>query len=65
MSPFRVDLGHAAMFGIAQGPDQGDDVEAELALRQSPGTLVFRTVAPMIELAVAIGTAADRHDEAT
>src|SRR5947209_7800014 len=32
--PFPVDLGDRAMFGVAQPPDQGEDVESELVVGQ-------------------------------
>jgi hypothetical protein len=40
----RVDLGHAAMLAVAQGPDEGDDVQAELVLGQGQGALTLRPV---------------------
>ena len=39
-----VDLGHAVVLAVAQGADQGDDVEAELVLRQDDGPLGLRPV---------------------
>jgi hypothetical protein len=39
-----VDLGHAAVVAVAQHADQGDDVQAELVLRQRQGALRLRPV---------------------
>ena len=38
-----MDLGDAAVLGMAQHAGQGDDVEAELMLRESKTPLLFRT----------------------
>jgi hypothetical protein len=46
-----VDLGHAAVLAVAQRPDQGDDVEAELAVRQRPAALLLRAIGPAIQRA--------------
>ncbi len=43
-----MDLGHAAVLGEAQRADQGDDVQAELAVRQRPAALLLRPVRPAI-----------------
>ena len=43
-----MDLRHAAVLAVAQRPDQGDDVEAELVLRQRDGALGLRPVGPVM-----------------
>jgi hypothetical protein len=42
------------MLGVAQGANQRDDVEAELALRQSEGAFLLQLVRVAIELALGI-----------
>ncbi len=39
-----MNLGHTAMLGIAQGADEGNDVEAELAMRQGEAPLGLRAI---------------------
>src|SRR3954447_12373067 len=39
-----VDLRHALVLAVAQGPDQRDDVEPELVLRQHDRAFAFRPV---------------------
>ena len=43
-----MDLRHAAVLAVAQGPDQGDHVEAELVLRQRDGAFGFGPVGPVV-----------------
>src|SRR5205085_459340 len=59
-----MDLGDAAMLGVAQATDQGDDVEAELVMRQ--GEVGFRLGAKRLVVARAagLGTAADLESQA-
>ena len=44
----RLDLGDAAVLGVAEAADQGDDVEAELVLRQGEPALGFGPVGPQV-----------------
>lgn len=44
-----MDLGHAAVVGVAQRADQGDDVEAELPMRQRHGRFLLRSIRAMIQ----------------
>ncbi len=46
-----MDLGHAAVLGEAQRADQGDDVQAELAVRQRPAALLLGPVGPPVQRA--------------
>jgi hypothetical protein len=39
-----VDLGDAAVFGIAEGADEGDDIQAELVLGQGVAALLLGAV---------------------
>jgi len=44
-----MDLGHAAMLSAAQLPNQGDDIQAELAMWQRPVPLFLGAVGPVVE----------------
>ena len=59
-----VDLGHAAVLAVAQGADQGDDVEAELVLRQHDRPLGLRPVGPAMAGAARVLAAADLQPQA-
>ncbi len=48
---------------MAQGADQGDDVEAELPLWQSKRTFFLRTQGVLVEFAGGIHAAADHQPE--
>src|SRR5262249_45260896 len=52
----RVDLGHTALLTRPQLADEGDDVEAEFALRQRPGPRFLRDIRAMILRARRIDT---------
>ena len=54
-----VDLGDAAVSGVAEGADQGDDVEAEFVLGQGVEALRFGPVGLAVAAAVAVVAAAD------
>jgi hypothetical protein len=43
-----MDLRHAAVLAVAECPDQGDHVEAELVLRQRDGAFGFGPVGPVV-----------------
>jgi hypothetical protein len=58
-----LDRGHAAVLGVAQGPDQRDDVQAELPVRQGPATLLLRAVGAAMQRARWILTAPDDQGE--
>src|SRR5258708_9878913 len=51
-----MDLGHAAVLAKALGTHAGDDVKANLAMRQRSAALLFGTVGPT-EQRTAVGTA--------
>jgi hypothetical protein len=61
---FWVDLGDAAMLSVAESADQGQNVEAELMVRQGQEGLGFRVERAMLARAVGVGTAADEQREA-
>jgi hypothetical protein len=54
-----VDLGDAAMVNVAQGANQGDHIEPELALRQRKGAFFLRSMRVAVEFALGIRAAAD------
>jgi hypothetical protein len=43
-----ANLGHAAVLAVAERPDQGDDVEAELVPRRHERALGLRPVGPAV-----------------
>src|SRR5262245_40399857 len=59
-----MDLGDAAVLGVAQGADQGDDVEAELVVRQGEAALGLRAEGPEEEGTSGSMAAADLQAEA-
>ena len=59
-----MDLGDAAVLGVAQGADQGDDVEAELVLGQGEAALGLGAVGDGVAGAVRVAAAADLEPEA-
>ena len=59
-----VDLGDAAVLGVAEASDQGDDVEAELVVGQGEVGLGLGAVGAVVAGAVGVGTAADAQGEA-
>ena len=59
-----VDLGDAAVFGMAEEADVGDDVQAELVLSQGVAALPLRAVGEQAAWATAAVAAADVQDEA-
>lgn len=58
-----MDLGHAAVLGVAQGPDQRDDIQAELPVRQGPAALLLRAVGAAVQRARRILAAPDDEGE--
>ena len=58
-----VDLGDAAVLGMPQGADQGDDVEAELVLGQGVAALLLGSERDVMAGAAGIATAADLEAE--
>ena len=61
---FLVDLGDAAVLGVAEAADQGQDVEAELVVGQGEVGLGLGAVGPVVAGAVGVGAAADAQGEA-
>src|SRR5262245_59159545 len=59
-----VDLGDAAMLGVAEAADQGQDIEAELGVRQGQEGLGFRSISVAVARAVGVGAAANPQGEA-
>ena len=59
-----VDLGDAAVFGVAEAADEGDDVEAELVLGQGVEALGFGAVGLAVAAAVGVVAAADVQEQA-
>ena len=59
-----VDLGDAAVLGVAQGTDEGDEVEAELVLGQDDATLGLGPHGAAEAWAARVPTASDLDDEA-
>jgi hypothetical protein len=58
-----VDLGDAAVLGIAESADQGHDVEAELVIGQGEVGLGLGPIGPEEAGASGVGTAPDRQGE--
>src|SRR4051812_21087944 len=56
-------LRHRAVLGKAQVPDQGDDVEAELAMRQGKRAFGLWAIGVLVEGAGAIMAAADNQGQ--
>src|SRR5262249_15047578 len=59
-----VDFGDGAVLGIAEGADVGQDVQAELVLRQRVAALGLGTIGLQIARALPLVAAADVQDEA-
>jgi site-specific DNA recombinase len=59
-----VDLRDTAMLGVAEPTNQGDDVEAELVLRQGETPLRLGTEADLVASAVGVATTADLQVQA-
>jgi hypothetical protein len=59
-----VDLGHALVLAVAPGADQGDDVEAELVLRQDERALGLRPAGPAAAHTARVLAAADPQPQA-
>ena len=60
---FGVDLGDAAVLGVAEHADQGDDVEAEFVLGQGEAPLLLGPEAGLVAGALGIAAAADLEPE--
>ena len=58
-----VDLGDAAVLGVAQGADQRDEVQAELVLGQDETPFGLRSQGPPVPRAVGLPAAADLDDK--
>nr|WP_165070000.1 hypothetical protein [Paludisphaera rhizosphaerae] len=54
-----VDLGHAAVLGMPQAADRGDDVKSELVLRQGIAALLLGAEAGPMPGAIGVATTAD------
>jgi hypothetical protein len=54
-----MNLGDAAVLGVPQGADQGDDVEAELVVWQGEATLLLGSQADAAALAVGVSAGAE------
>jgi hypothetical protein len=54
-----MDLGHAAVFGIAETADEGDDIEAEFVVGQGEVRFRLGSVRAVVAGAVGVGTASD------
>src|SRR5262249_11580149 len=54
-----VDRGHRAAKGVAEGADQGDDVEPELVAGQGEAALGLGAVGPVVGGAAGVAAAAD------
>jgi hypothetical protein len=61
---FLMNLGDAAMLGVAEAADQSDDIEAELVVGQGEVWFGLRAVGPVIAGTVSLGTAADLERQA-
>lgn len=59
-----MDFRDGAMLALAQGADAGDDVKAEFAVGQGPGTFLFRTNGLAVTRTGRIVAAADAEGEA-
>src|SRR5436309_13956860 len=57
-------LGDAAVLGVTQGADQGDDIKAYLMLGQGEAALTLRAVRAEMAAATPVMTAADRQVQA-
>ena len=58
-----VDLGDTAMLGVAEASDQGQDIEAELVVRQGQEGFRFRPTGAVVAQAVRVGAAANAQSE--
>src|SRR4051812_40362602 len=58
-----MDLGDTAVLGMPQGADQGDDVEAELVLREGVVSLLLGTERDSVARAPRAATATDLEPE--
>jgi hypothetical protein len=54
-----MDLGDAAMLGVPEGADQGDDIEAELVLREGVAAFLLGSEWDGVAWAVRVATASD------
>ena len=61
---FLVDLGNAAMLGMTEASDQGEQVEPKLVVGQSEERLRFGAMWAMEACAVGVGAASDMQSEA-
>jgi hypothetical protein len=56
---FLVDLGDAAVLGVAEATDEGDDIEAELVVGQGEVGFGLGSVRAMVAGASGVGAASD------
>jgi hypothetical protein len=56
-----VDLRHAAVLDMAQSTYEGDDVQAELALGQREGALLFGPARALVEFALGVNAPTDHQ----
>ena len=61
---FAVDFGDAAVFRVAEAADQGENIEAELVVRQSEVRFGLWSVGPVEAFAGRVGAAANVQGEA-
>src|SRR4051812_18458927 len=59
-----MDLGGAAMLGVAEPADQGDDIQAGLVLRQGEAALLLGAQADPVSGTVGVAAAADLQVQA-
>jgi hypothetical protein len=60
---FLVDLRDAAVFGVAEASGQGEDIEAELVVRQGEEGLGLRVAEAVVAGTVGVGTRANAQGE--
>ena len=58
-----MNLRDTAVLGVTQSAYQGDDVQAELALRKRECSFLFRSVWLVVKLAISIDAAADNQPQ--
>jgi hypothetical protein len=59
-----VDLRDRAVLAVAQGADEGNDIQTELAMRQCPSTLFLGTVGMMVARTGRVGAVQDSQGQA-
>jgi hypothetical protein len=64
LAQFLMDLGHGTVPGVAQGADEGDDLQGELMLGQSPASFFLGAIGPQEAGAGGIVAASDLQVQA-